>query len=333
MARPKRIGLYSPYDLTPGGGERYLLAMASALQKYGRVELLAPETYSDLRVNQLVRDLGVDLSGRLRVVKVPRTHLRVPYDLFIAMGNEALPPIRGMGNTNLFMCQFPFPLRGAEREARRHLDVQYGRIIVNSEFTCRALLSARERLGVGHSQVTVVYPPCRVPDRPPAERAFDGVIRIVSVGRFFTAGHLKRHDLLITALRRLMSGIRGAPSYELHLVGAANIRWGSRAYLDRLEKRAAGLPVSFHVNATITRLRKVLSGADIYWHAAGWGASARRHRSSSSISESRSLRPWALAVYLSCSTAAGRSKSSTQDGRDTRSGPWVSWSQPRGRTR
>jgi glycosyltransferase involved in cell wall biosynthesis len=103
------------------------------------------------------------------------------------------------------------------------------------------------------------------------------VIRIVSVGRFFTGGHAKRHDLLIGGLRELVQGDRSGTRYELHLVGSANARWGSRAYLDTLHKSAEGLPVTTHVNATIGTMQRILEGSDIYWHAAGLGTSVVQH--------------------------------------------------------
>lgn len=273
----RRSALFSPYELNAGGGERYLLAMASVLQRYGHVELLAPEVYSELRVDQVARDLGVRLRRRLRVGKFPVHGAPAPYDFFVAMGNEAFPPVPGLGRVNIFMCQFPFPQSRMERATHRPHDARYHRIIVNSEYTRRALLSARRHLGITRSEVSVVNPPCRVPDAAPAARAFDGVVRIASVGRFFTSGHAKRQDLMIAALRRLVRDNRGPTRYELHLVGTASVKWGSREYLDSLEKRAAGLPVVLHVNATEGRLREVLDRADIYWHATGLGASARRH--------------------------------------------------------
>jgi glycosyltransferase involved in cell wall biosynthesis len=273
--RGRRIGLFTPYDLVPGGGERYLLAMAATLQRLGRVELLAPERYSSLRVDQLARDLGLTLEEALPVTRVDPG--AAPYHLFVAMGNEAVPPMRGLGQRNLFVCQFPFPADPRVVSERRTFTGGYQSTVVYSEFARGALTEARKRLALPPADITILYPPCRVPDVPPAERSHDGVVRIVSVGRFFTGGHAKRHDLLIRAFREL---VREAPpagrGYELHLVGSASARWGSRAYLDTLHESARGLPVTTHVNATIGAVQHLLESSDLYWHAAGLGTSVTR---------------------------------------------------------
>jgi len=275
--REKRIGLFTPFALVPGGGARYLLAMAATLQAYGQVELVAPEIYSQLRVRQMVRDLGLKLQEPLPVVRQPAEWLTKPYDLFVAMGNEAVPPAPGLGRVNLFMCQFPFPASGPIFQLQRGYDPQYTSIVVNSRFTLRTLQRERRRLEAAPSDLVVVNPPCRVPERPPRDRPFDGVIRIASVGRFFTSGHAKRQDALISALRQLIRTERGAIRYELHLIGAAAPQWGSRGYIEALERKGAGLPVTLYPNATIERLQSILETSDVYWHAAGLGTSARRH--------------------------------------------------------
>jgi glycosyltransferase involved in cell wall biosynthesis len=271
----RRIGLFTPYDLVPGGGERYLLAMAATLQRFGQVEVLAPERYSALRVDQLVRDLGLTPREKMPVTRFDPNV--APYHLFVAMGNEAFPPLRALGHRNLFVCQFPFPPDPRILRERRGFDAGYQRTVVYSEFARRALGEARIRLALPPTETTILYPPCRVPDQPPTERSHDGVILIVSVGRFFTGGHAKRHDLLIGGLRELVQGDRSGTRYELHLVGSANARWGSRAYLDTLHKSAEGLPVTTHVNATIGTMQRILEGSDIYWHAAGLGTSVVQH--------------------------------------------------------
>lgn len=277
MVHRRRIALYTPFDLVPGGGERYLLAMANTLQRYGSVKLLAHERYSELRVLQLCRDLGLVLREGIRVERYSSRQRSTPYDLFVAMGNEALAPVSGLGRINLFICQFPFPGNAALLRARRNLDSRYSNVLVYSEFTRSTLIRTRERLGITSTNATVLFPPCRVSEQPPPDREFGGVVRIVSVGRFFTAGHAKRQDLLISAFRRLVSGEHSGGRYELTLVGAANAQWGSRGYLESLRRSAAGLPVTVHVNATIGKLREILERSDIYWHATGLGAPARRH--------------------------------------------------------
>jgi glycosyltransferase involved in cell wall biosynthesis len=114
-----------------------------------------------------------------------------------------------------------------------------------------------------------VNPPIDVPSEEPALDLKRPVI--LSVGRFFAAGHSKRHDVMVRAFKHLCE--EGLHGWELHLAGSvqranpADVR-----YLAEVQESARGYPVQFHVDAPLETLKLLYSQASIYWHAAGYGS-------------------------------------------------------------
>ena len=139
----------------------------------------------------------------------------------------------------------------------------YDLFLCNSQFT-RSHINAR--LGV---DATILAPPV---DIPPDEPGAKGAREIVTVGRFFRGWHDKRHDVLIDALRDLGGDAR------LHVAGGLDANDpGAAEHLAALRARAEGLPVTFHVDAPRDELLGSTAAPSLYWHAAGYGADARRH--------------------------------------------------------
>jgi GT2 family glycosyltransferase len=269
-----KVGVYSPYQMVPGGGERYLLMLASALG--GTCTLLFPDRYSRLRIHQVARELGVPLPERLATGVWDRRHPAGDFDFFVALGNEVTPSVAGVGATNVYVCQFPFPAPAGTLRSRVPADRSYHQVFVYSQFSAAAYRSARATLGLAPREPQVVHPPCGSEFPGPRELPRD-VVRIVSVGRFFQGGHAKRHDVMIRAFRELVGARAGAAVMELHLVGTAMQQWGSRAYLRGLEGLARGLPVFFHVNAPASVVGGLLESSHVYWHCAGFEVDEARH--------------------------------------------------------
>ncbi len=274
--REFKVGIYTPYQMVPGGGERYLLMLAASLAGSGACTLLFPDRYSRLRIRQVAQDLGVPIPDHLTTSVWDRRRASWDFDFFVALGNEVTPPVPGVGRTNIFVCQFPFPAPRRILKSRAGADRTYQHTLVYSEFSAGAYSAAGSALGLGPRRPTVVHPPCGSATAGP--RAISGdLIRIVTVGRFFRGGHEKRHDVMIRAFRELVSSGAGPKGMELHLVGTAMQQWGSRAYLRGLEGLARGLPVTFHVNAPGAVVAGLLETSHVYWHCAGFEVDVTRH--------------------------------------------------------
>ena len=263
--RPRAV-FYTPFDITPGGGERYLLTAAIALLPDFDVSLATEETYSRTRTLAIGRALSLDLHG-LDLIERRNLSSLDPIELSVIMSNEALPPFSGFAPRNLYLCQFPFPQHWAEDIRRGGNIDSFAATVVYSSFVRDCLVAKRESLCMGSSPIKVVAPPVPLASSAlvPAELA--PPYRIVLVGRFFAGGHNKRHDVAIEAVRQLVAA--GVP-VVLDLIDNLLPNPAHRDYYMRMRALAEGLPVTFHPNATPETLATLLARGHIYIHATGY---------------------------------------------------------------
>ena len=263
--QPHRVALFTPYHLTPGGGERHLLSIAVALAGHAHVTLVTPDHVSRIRVLTLGRELGLDLSALVLAAAAEIEGLE--FDVGFVLGNELLPSIRGPGTRNVYLCQFPFPMVEADVSLRRSLWPQYEAVWVYSPFVERNVRGQMQQMqdhGIAKKPIEIIAPPVTMhPCREPKQA------KILNVGRFFTGWHCKRQDLMIEAFARLVA--EGATDAELHLAGSLHPEPENRAYLASLIEAAKGLPVFFHVNCSVEELAALYDESRIYWHATGLG--------------------------------------------------------------
>jgi len=266
---PRTAALFTPYAITPGGGERFLLTIASYLMRDHVVTVVTPHPYSRLHLTSIGRELGLDLSACRMMTEAAFAQAPEP-DLLIAMGNHIVPPTRARGKTSIFLCQFPFPAPAAAIREESKAMGQYRAVIVYSEYVRAHVLAALSAYQFPPWPVEVVYPP--VPQI--GGHAENKKNRVLSVGRFFTGGHNKRHDLAIASFRKLLEQFDGA--VELHLAGALMPGPQHTDHVATLNEMAAGLPVTFHINASREALTALYREATFYWHVAGVGADLER---------------------------------------------------------
>ncbi|WP_158805835.1 glycosyltransferase [Acidisoma sp. L85] len=266
----KEAVLYTPYLLTPGGGERYLLSFAAALSASADVAIVTPHPYSYLRLDNLGREFDIDLSQcRLETLD---DFLRKPAPSFmLTMGNHILPPIDARAPNSIYLCQFPFAIPPHD-VAQGSLD-GYSSIIAYSDYAKTHITAALSANCLAPLPVEVLYPP--VPfigssANDPERRKQRNMI--LSVGRFFVGGHSKRQDLLITAFRAVVEALPKEDRPELHLAGSSMPTAEDIDYLATLRRLANGLPVFFYVNVAPDDLIGLYQKAEIYWHGTGLGA-------------------------------------------------------------
>lgn len=261
--------IYTPYALTPGGGERYILTMASVLAAQYTVTVVTPHPYSLLRLRNLECEFDIDLSA-CRLATSAQFLDAPPPDLMITMGNHIVPPTPPRGAANLFLCQFPFRMPDADQAVPGWLD-GYRTILAYSEYSKAHIFAALSASQLPQLPIEVLHPPVQVVRG-------DALIKkrqILSVGRFFIGAHSKRHDLLLTAFRTLYERVGG--DIELHLAGSSVPEPAHMDYLNRLRKMAEGLPVKFHVNVAPEDLAALYRDSAIYWHGAGLDSDLTEH--------------------------------------------------------
>ena len=257
--------LYTPYALVPGGGERYLLTIAQLLSKHYRTIVMTPERYSSYRQRTLAAELNLDLS---RVRFAPLEHLN-HCELFIAMGNEVLPPHAPLGRRRIYICQFPFPMVPNHSVAAWGSLAGYDDVVTYSAFAAENFVERASRIAAQLPRMTVLSPPCPMYDDATVARVPG---RILNVGRFHAQGHCKRQDTLIEAFRELIER-SGRNDLELHLVGTVSADPASREFYLSTYRSAQGLPVYFHLNAPSDEVRDLYTTSSFYWHATGFGQS------------------------------------------------------------
>jgi O-antigen biosynthesis protein len=262
--------IYTPYALSPGGGERFVMAVASQLSEDYQTFVVTPERYSGYRLRSLAAELALDLS-EVRLADVSALAAHGDCDVFVALGNEVMPPIEPAGRLKLYVCQFPFP-NNPHWLARVYGNLElYDRVLVYSDFVARHFAARAATVTDRIPPISVVAPPC--PAFPPGGSVRQPG-RILHIGRFTEAGHCKRQDALVHAFRRLVDE-SGRDDLELHLVGVVPPDAGSRAYYEKVRDLARGYPIAIHVHAPARVLHEQLRSASYYWHATGYGYDER----------------------------------------------------------
>ena len=261
------MGVYTPFELTPGGGERYLFSLIAEGLAQGRsVHLVTPTAYSRIRVAAMASMFGLDLSGVCLDTLKEALSLQQPYDEWVALGNQLVPPAPALGNRNTLICQFPFKAGLEQWRARDKWLLQYERILCYSDFAADTI---KLRLAQAHMPalpVEVLTPPVELTAHP--IRA--GKSGIISAGRFFVGDHSKRQDLQIEAFRALVEE-GSATGATLHLVGSSSPDPRHRQFLTDCMHAAEGLDVQFHVDAPLATMNELYAASSVYWHSSGLG--------------------------------------------------------------
>jgi len=145
----KRVAMYTPYALIPGGGERYFLSTALAFQNIGfAVDIMVNDKNPCKRLStlkDLIRQLRIPLKlNKLKVIVVRTENYSIKYpnvypsyySAFFLLGNEKFPQLKGIGShLNIYMCQFPFDASSPGSEALYNNLVTYQYVMVNSQYT------------------------------------------------------------------------------------------------------------------------------------------------------------------------------------------------------
>lgn len=259
--------IFTPYDLTPGGGERFILTIAESFRGIANVRLITKSRLSRSRILTMGRELGLQLD-HVREQTLAELYDRAlsskPAQLAFILGNEIFPQLGRLAVRNIFICQFPFPIADPRQaEATRPFWKQLDLVVTYSFFVARHVERLVYQLDLSPVPVEVLYPPV-----PLHQAGVKKPAQILHVGRFFTGGHCKRQDVLIEAFREVLKGCPGA---ELHLAGSIHPEAEHRDYYSKIVDLARGLPVFFHANCSPETLHTLYSESAIYWHATGYG--------------------------------------------------------------
>jgi len=251
-----KIGFYSPYLDTLGGGERYVLTLASHWSTRHRVELF----WDDATITDCAQKrLNIDLS-RVKVTRnifrdvsvFKKLFITRQYDLIFFLSDGSIPST--LARYNILHYQMPFekvPYSAVKLS-------RYQAIVCNSQFT-RGSLDVR----IG-SRAEVIYPP--IAPIGTGETKKEKII--LSVGRFSGFHATKKQHILLEAFAK---GIKAKHFFGWKLILVGGLLPSDEEYFGKLKHSANGLAVELVPNATYNALSDYYKRASIYWHAAGYG--------------------------------------------------------------
>lgn len=261
--------IYTEDSFVPGGRMRYVLALARTLSQRYRTYLVTPERYSTYRLRTVAGELEMDVP-RVRLLTRSAAARFAGCEVFVALGNEILPPHPPLGKRNIFVCGAVLPMTPDQVAQRWNALEGYDDVVVSSGFAARQFEAVAAGFALRAPVPAVLAPPAR--RNGGADAGARSATRILSIGRFTAAGNGKCQGALVDAFRRLVENA-GRTDLELHFAGAVADDAASREFYHDVRRRARGLPITFHLSAPPGALRALLASASFYWHAAGFGQS------------------------------------------------------------
>lgn len=285
-----RAGLFTPYGITPGGGEKYFLTAALAFQTMGyEVDILVKSTNvcdEIWKLEATAASVRVPLNfDRLRMIQLfsKSTARSLKYEAFFAMGNSKFPVSYAIGSKiNVWMCQFPFdldrpPYSSTKSANLKDFDVTY----VNSRYSqgwyahyIEPYIVEKMNASASFPALKILYPPVNPLNVTPGDmnRSYtddDEVFNIVVLGRFFRGRQSKGHDVALNALEAVVQ--QSDRKFHLSLIGHIHPNEESLQYVSDLRRIALSknLPVTFITNARPDEVKIVLSSAKAMWHLTG----------------------------------------------------------------
>ena len=271
-----KIGIFDPYLDDLGGGEKYMMTIATLLSKENDVDVFW-ESQTDL--DKLVERFSLDTS-RLKLVpnifspKVSfskRFSESKKYDRIIILSDGSIPVI----SSKLFIhFQQPFPniKRNLKNELKKK---KVSAFFVNSLFTKKFI---DKEFGIDSK---VIYPPV---DLKPKKIKKENII--LNVGRFRVrdvtiekngiktpVGDYKKQAVMVRVFKEMVDS--GFKNWKL--VIAASVNESENDIFEEFKKQAEDYPIEFLVNKKNDDLWEIYSKAKIYWHASGYGEDLEMH--------------------------------------------------------
>lgn len=259
----KKFGFYSPYLNTFGGGERYMLTLASYLSQKNAVDIFWDDP--DVKA-PLSRFLKIDLTKTKFVENIfkysalKRGLKSISYNCIFIISDGSVPT--ALGRKNILHFQVPFKFPPADTKTKLKLR-GYKHIVCNSKFTKEFIDKSFD------VNSKVIYPPVDIDSIKPGDKEN----LIMSVGRFSKNQlHPKKQEVLIEVFKEIY---KKAPKWRLLLAGQAKKE--DEKYLRSLKKSARGVSIKIVENMPVETLRQNYSKAKIYWHATGFGEEEQKN--------------------------------------------------------
>lgn len=261
-----RIGIYSPYLDTVGGGERYMLTIAEVLSKDNDVDVFLDSHLQEFDIKGVInknsRLLDLDLT-KTNFNQAPfgkgssffkRLNFLKRYDVLFYLTDGSV--FYSTAKKSILHVQSPIKVKNSLWKKIKK--TSWDLIVYNSFFTKNY---SEKYWGL---KGEVIYPPVDIKSFKKAKKKN----QIITVGRFFGFLRDKKHELMIKAFKKMVDSGK-MKDWEFHLAGGAGE--GDTGYVEELKGLSKGYPIHIHPNLPFKDLKLLYSEASIYWHAAGFG--------------------------------------------------------------
>ncbi len=267
-----RIGVFDPYLDDIGGGEKYMMTIASLLSRGHEVDVFWDNTEDFMLVS---KRFAIDVS-KVRLVKnvfrpdigfVQRFIQTLSYDAIIFLSDGSIPLV---GARRLYI-HIQQPLERMQRGFSNNLKLsRVTKFFCNSRYTQRFI---SEKFGI---PTEILYPPVAISEKILREAQHKENI-ILHVGRFrvknVSNGDYKKQSVMIEAFKQMVD--KGLKNWKFVL--AISFFEKEQKEFEEMQKKTKRYPIEFLINQTNNDLWDVYSKAKIYWHASGYGEDLQKH--------------------------------------------------------
>ena len=267
-----RIGVYDPYLDSLGGGERYMLTIASCLANENEVVVF----WHDKEILQKAqKKLDIDLSKvkvttnifdpkRSAVKKlIESSH----YDCIFFLSDGSIPVT--LARKTILHFQFPVEWVNGQTLLNKIKLNKVTDVICNSKFTKKYI---DKKFNI---ESTVIYPPCGNTEKP-NEYTDNKQNLVITVGRYNPLSEgksFKKHEVLIETWKKLIDN--GLKNWKFII--ATSYLDEHKKQVDELEKQIEKYPIEIVRHASFTEITQLYQKAKIYWHASGFGENIDQH--------------------------------------------------------
>lgn len=191
------------------------------------------------------------------------------YDLLVYITGDIPPSCPS--NRGILFVQFPYnaeesirldstgkPLRPADREKLRRIR-SWDSLICPSSFVKGWI---EKRWSVSPE---VVYPPAEISGLTASEKSNT----ILTVGRFYATGPIKKHAVMVQAFREMCD--TGLKDWKLVIAGGTHPREDHQEYFRGIVRMSEGYPIEVKHDLSFNEVLPLYREASIYWHATGSG--------------------------------------------------------------
>jgi glycosyltransferase involved in cell wall biosynthesis len=261
--RRKTVGLFTPYLNTLGGGEKHILSILKVFDTAGYNVVvfwnqdLSQEFKSRLKLEFQHLTFAKDLRNQ-NIIEKSKLLSPLEWLFYVTDGSYFFSPAK---RTAVF-CMVP-DRKLYHMTPINMLKTTNVRFISNSHFT-------QSHLHAWGINSTVVYPFV-------SDELFQHVMPvkkplILSVGRFFSHLHSKKHEEVIKAFLAFHSQF---PDFRLVLAGG--VAPEDQHIVDDLRNHYPQPSISIETNISFARLQELYKEALVYWHFTGSGVDERLH--------------------------------------------------------